>query len=206
MTKVLRKVRGNSGMQQVLYRNVDGSILNANIVGFTTGAISTPAAPTVTPQGTAGGTAYSYRIVARNSSGVTLPGTAGTTATGNATLSAANFNRVTWSAVTNAESYDVYGRTAAGELLIANVSGLTYDDTGAITPAGALPGGNTTGAGYNVRVPSLKTSKAAIVNPGNPITTINATTTIGGGFLRFGVQVMTARNQTGVLLPAGARG
>lgn len=206
MTKVLRKVRGNSGMQQVLYRNVDGSIYNAMIVGFTTGAISTPGTPVVTPQGTTGATTYSYRIVARNSSGVTLPGTAGTTATGNATLSAANFNRVTWAAVTNAESYDVYGRTGGSELLIANVSGLTYDDIGAITPAGALPGGNTTAAGYNVRVPSLKTAKAAIVNPGNPITTINATTTIGGGFTKFGVQVMTARNQTGVLLSAGARG
>lgn len=201
----MRRVQGQGGRQQVLYRHIDGNIMNANIVGFTTGAISTPGTPVVTPQGTTGATTYSYRIVARNSSGVTLPGTAGTTATGNATLSAANFNRVTWAAVTNAESYDVYGRTGGSELFIANVAALTYDDIGTITPTGALPGGNTTAAGYNIRVPSLKTQTSGGVSPGNPITVTAPITRIGGGFTKFGVQVMSARAQTGVILSTGAR-
>lgn len=106
--------------------------------------LATPGIPVVTPKGVTGAAAYSYRIVARSLSGVTLPGVAGTTATGNAVLSSANFNQVVWTAVAGADSYDVYGRIAAGELFIANVRGLSYNDMGAITPAGALPGANTT--------------------------------------------------------------
>jgi hypothetical protein len=204
LTKVLRRTKGTSGNQVVKYRHVDGQVFDANVVGYTSGALSTPGQPTVTPQGTTGATAYSYRIVARNSSGVTLPGTAGTTATGNAALSASNFNRVSWSAVANAESYDVYGRTGGSELLIANVSGTTYDDTGA-TPSGALPGSNTTAAGYNIRVPALKTASAPTITMGNPVTITPAVTRVGGGLNKFAVQQQTSRAQTGVLLTTGAR-
>jgi hypothetical protein len=107
-------------------------------------ALATPAAPTVTPTGTAGTTHYSYRIAARNANGTTLAGAEGSTTTGNATLTGVNYNALSWTAVTGAASYDVYGRTASGELFLANVSATTYNDTGADTPAGALPTLNTT--------------------------------------------------------------
>jgi hypothetical protein len=105
-----------------------------------------PGAPTLsfaTTGGTlAAATAVNYRIVARNSSGVTLPGPEGTaTAPGGTT--ATNTATVSWAAVTNAASYDVYGRTTGGELFIANVTTTSFTDTGSIVPAGALPTSNT---------------------------------------------------------------
>jgi len=205
MARALQTAVKSSGRQSVLYRHIDGQVYDGYIVGQQVGALSTPGVPTVTPQGTTGATTYSYRIVARNSSGVTLAGTGGTTATGNATLSATNFNRVTWSAVTSAESYDVYGRTAATELFMVNTTALTFDDIGTITPSGALPGSNTTVTGYNVYVPNLKTQSASIVNPGSPVTVTPAVTRIGGGRNKIAVQVATTRTQTGVIFNPGAK-
>jgi hypothetical protein len=110
--------------------------------------LSTPGTPTISPQGVTGATSYSYKVVACDAYGKTLASTAGTTATGNATLTGSNFNRVSWSAVTGAETYRVYGRTGGAELYIATVTAPTvqYDDTLAVvTPAGAVPAANTTG-------------------------------------------------------------
>src|SRR6266496_1452724 len=71
--------------------------------------VTTPAAPTVVPQGTPGAATWSYKIVAKQASGVhSAASSAGTTTTGNATLSSTNFNRITWSVVAGATSYDVY--------------------------------------------------------------------------------------------------
>lgn len=110
------------------------------------GVLAAPAAPTVAPQGTAGATAYSYKVSAIDANGETVPSAAGATATGNAALSTTNFNRLTWAAVTGATGYKVYGRTSGSWLLIATLGDvLTYDDTGAVTPAGAAPVANTTG-------------------------------------------------------------
>jgi len=206
MARSLQIAVKSSGYQSVLYRHVDGQIYDAYIKGQQVGAISTPGTPTVTPQGTTGATTYGYRIVARNSSGVTLPGTGGTTATGNATLSATNFNRVTWSAVTGAESYDVYGRTAAAELFMVNTTALQFDDTGTVTPSGALPGSNTTVTGYNVYVPNLKYAKAPSIDPApGGITVTPAVTRVGGGRNKIAVQVATTRTQTGVIFNPGAK-
>lgn len=167
MPKTIRKQRGNSGYHTVAYRDANGKSRDATVQS--SGTISVPGAPTVTPQGTTGATTYSYRIVARTAgsapgTGQTTAGAAGTTATGNATLTAGNFNRVTWTAVPGASSYDVYGRTSGTELFIANVTGTTYDDTGAVTPAGALPGANTSFA-YTVRVGSLTGTSKTVVAP-----------------------------------------
>ncbi|MHB1266280.1 MAG: hypothetical protein ACYCY2_01610 [Acidithiobacillus ferriphilus] len=60
---------------------------------------------------------------------------------------ATNENTLTWTALpAGAVSANIYGRTAGGELLIANVlaATLTYTDTGSVTPAGALPAGDLT--------------------------------------------------------------
>ena len=60
---------------------------------------------------------------------------------------ATNENTLTWAALpAGATSANIYGRTAGGELLIANVAAgtLTYTDTGSVTPSGALPTGTLT--------------------------------------------------------------
>lgn len=106
-------------------------------------ALATPAAPTLTETtGTLTATTYSYKIVAYNDLGVTLPSTATTILTG-----ASAGVVVTWTAVTGAIGYKVYGRTSAGpEKLMATVDEgtLTWTDSGTVTPAGALPTANTT--------------------------------------------------------------
>ncbi len=61
--------------------------------------LPTPAAPTVTPEGTAGTTTYDYEVAAVNAYGSTPASAAGSTTTGNATLSATDYNLVSWAAV-----------------------------------------------------------------------------------------------------------
>jgi hypothetical protein len=171
--QVLKKQKGTYGFYNVGYRHVDGQIFPALITGST--ALGTPGVPTVTVVGAAGAVTYSYRITAITVQGETVAGTAGTTATGNATLSGANFNRVSWSAVSGATGYRVYGRSTGTELLMATVqvtvpggttkvgggtingtgAGDGFEDTGAVTPSGALPGAGSAFL-YSVRVPSLR--------------------------------------------------
>lgn len=59
------------------------------------GTIVTPLAPTVAPVGTAGVETWGYKVVAVTQGGDSLPSPEGTTATGNAVLTAGHFNRVT---------------------------------------------------------------------------------------------------------------
>lgn len=95
-------------------------------------SVTTPTAPTVTPTGTAGVTSYSYKIVARNRDMRSIASAAGSTTTGNATLTSGNFNRVTWPAVTGASFYEVFriigGATTGIVAIVGNV--LQLDDTG----------------------------------------------------------------------------
>lgn len=95
-------------------------------------ALSTPGTVTVTPTGTTGSTSYSYRISAFNAVGETLAGTAGTTTTGNATLTTSNYNALSWSAVSNAVGYNIWGRkaTGLGETYLATVYTNSFNDTG----------------------------------------------------------------------------
>jgi hypothetical protein len=84
---------------------------------------------------------YWYRVSATNNSGETLA----STQTSLAITGPAGVN-VNWTKVTGATGYKVYGRSNGTELLIATVGDVaTYLDNGSITPAGALPGLNTTG-------------------------------------------------------------
>ncbi|MBT9169332.1 MAG: hypothetical protein DDT19_02690 [Syntrophomonadaceae bacterium] len=105
-------------------------------------SLSTPGTPTITPHGVVGTTTWGYRITARSSVGETLASTAGTTTTGNATLSTTNFNRITWSAVAGAVDYRVYRTTAGGTPsttgLIGTTTLLFFDDTG-LAASGAVP-------------------------------------------------------------------
>lgn len=113
-------------------------------------ALSAPAAPTITPQGTTGATAYSYKVVAQHRFGSTEASSAGSTATGNATLSSTNFNRITWTAVTGATAYLIY-RTVGGATtgLIGVVGEVTqFDDTGLTGDATTAPTANTAGGAF----------------------------------------------------------
>lgn len=114
----------------------------------TTGPIDSISAPTVsvTNIGSTGATTYGYRVSAINSVGETLASSTVTTTTGNASLTGSNYNRISWTRVIGATGYKVYGRTSGAELLMATVTTANhYDDTGAVTPSGALPTTNTTG-------------------------------------------------------------
>jgi hypothetical protein len=112
-------------------------------------ALVTPTNLAVSPQGTTGSTAYSYRVSAVNAIGETLAASSVAIANGNATLSATNFNRVSWTAVSGATGYNIWGRkaTGLGESYITTVYGVTqYDDTGEFDPSLSFlpPEANTT--------------------------------------------------------------
>ena len=105
-------------------------------------AYGTPAAPTVAPQGVVGSTTYTYYVVAVTRDGKrSLPSAAGTTSTGNATLTSGNFNRLTWAAVPGAYAYDILKTNTATRLATVTKAGAnvppatTYDDIGGGTSA-----------------------------------------------------------------------
>lgn len=107
----------------------------------------TPGAPLVAPQGTTGATTYTYKIVARNSTGTTEASQATSTVLGNVTLSATNFNQLTWTAVPFADTYDVY-RTVGGATtgkIVSATAALTTNDTGLAGDASTAPTVNTSG-------------------------------------------------------------
>jgi hypothetical protein len=119
--------------------------------GINTLVLSTPGQPTL--QQSAGGSladaTYSYRVSATTPGGETTAGTAQTIAVtgGGGTASVV----ITWSYVTHATGYNIYGRIGGSELKIATISGghtLTFTDDGSVTPAGALPALNSTGSIY----------------------------------------------------------
>ena len=113
-------------------------------------AIATPGSITVTPQGTGGAATWTYKLVALGSNGTTEAGAASSTAVGNATLTGSNFNRLTWTAVTNATGYWIYrtvsGGTPATLGRIAVLGAVTtFDDTGIAGDSATAPTTNTTG-------------------------------------------------------------
>jgi hypothetical protein len=132
----------------------DPAVLRAKALdNFAPGVLATPTGVTATPAAT-GGTlaagAKSYRVSAINAFGQTLASAAATCTTTGSTSKVT----VAWSAVVPADGaspvtgYKIYGRTSGSELLMATVGAgvLTWDDTGSVTPAGALPSSNTTGS------------------------------------------------------------
>lgn len=121
---------------------------------LTVNALVTPHAPLVTPQGVVGVSTWGYKVVARSGSPVTPTGhsavsSAGTTTTGNATLTSANRNLISWQSVPGAVSYDVYRTSSATSPtttgLIGNTTGRTFTDTGIAGDSSSAPTTNTTG-------------------------------------------------------------
>jgi hypothetical protein len=125
----------------VQYRNAKGETRNVMVRG------TQPAAPvsgdfTVANSGTGGtlgAATYSYRITNVVNGVESAPVAAKTTVVG---AGSTNKCTITFPNATATSRYGVYGRTGGSELFIGfvtpGVAG-TFDDTGAVTPAGALP-------------------------------------------------------------------
>lgn len=87
-------------------------------------------------------TAYYYRVSATDAYGESLA----SAEVGFTTAAGANTknNVINWTAIPGATGYKVYGRTTGAELLIATVGAVIFFiDSGAVTPAGAIPASNT---------------------------------------------------------------
>jgi len=129
------------------------------------GALTAPAAPTVTQGGTVGSTNYSY-VVADLSNLGAAPSSATQTTTGNATLSATNYNIVQATGLVAGHTYGIYrsasSGTPSGTGLLATytvpvvapadasttnlVNTYTINDTGQTATTADIPVNNTTGS------------------------------------------------------------
>lgn len=108
-----------------------------------------PSVPTVVAQGTTGSTTWGYRVTAFSDTGETLASSETQITDGNATLSATNFNRITWTAVSGAVKYGVYRSTAGGTPSstgqIAETPQTQLDDVGR-TASGSVPSEDYSGS------------------------------------------------------------
>lgn len=143
----------NTAIAQAL-RMFDGDVPNARVAHLTLAAAGfrfplagvgallppqRPALPVLTQIGAAGSTPYSYRVAARNAAGQGLWSEAVQIATGFAALDVSHKNTINWAAVPGATGYDVFGRTALGELLMSsNQATTSFTDDGNETPSGVL--------------------------------------------------------------------
>ncbi len=155
--------------------------------GLTVTGLIAPTAPTVAPQGTTGSTTYGYAISAFDTGNSSSPSPVTLTTTGNATLSGTNYNKVTWSAVTDVSGYNIYRTFGGGSTgLIGTVyagSTLQLNDTG-LTASGTVPTtiNNTTNV-FNVQTGSGSTTLSANTGTGqvsidNTASTLSAPTSL----------------------------
>lgn len=160
------------------YDNCGNSNLSgANLIKFVAsgGGLGQPGIITATPfttGGTLGAATRSYRLSSYGDNGETLATTAVTAVTTGTTARV----DLAWTPDYNAAGTKVYGRTGGSELLIATLgAGVTsYSDTGAVTPAGALPGSNTSAQGASNGItfarnvarqgPSNRLTRVAVIN------------------------------------------
>jgi len=128
------------------------------------GVVSPPGAPTVSNQGSAGSTTLWYAVLAVNQGIYTTVGTGTSTTTANSTLSATNYNHVSWTPVAGATGYFVVRNTSnsfSGTLTaVAGRDGTSQPDCSSATcyiddiantlggTSVALPGSNLTNYGH----------------------------------------------------------
>jgi hypothetical protein len=98
-------------------------------------AVDTPDNFAVTPQGTSGSTTYRYRVTAiQDETFLESAFAQAETNTGNATLDATNFNRLTWDAVADAFRYNIYKEDGGLWGFLATTESLQFDDIGEFLP------------------------------------------------------------------------
>lgn len=123
----------------VTYRDTKGRTRNVLVSGVQAAAPTLNVPTTQTTGGTIlTGVTCSYRLTVVKGGAESVPSTAQQVVTG---AGSTNQVTITWPAVTGAGSYRVYGRTAGTQLFMQELPAgtLTWIDTGAVTPAGALP-------------------------------------------------------------------
>lgn len=124
---------------QCLYRNAKGKYRSGVVLADQT-APGSPGISTNTSGGTLAAATYSYRITMTYAGGLeSAPSVASTQVTTGATSTVTV--DMTGKMRANATGFKVYGRTGGSELLMGTVTlpTLTFTDTGAATPSGALP-------------------------------------------------------------------
>ncbi len=125
----------------ILYEN--STPANARLAG-NVAQLATPSAPVITNAGTTGATTYTYFLVCNDAfGGKTLASASGATTTGNAALSASNYNIVTFPTELGCVSFDVLKVDTAHSVSLANTTGF-YNDQGAASSAYVPPATNTT--------------------------------------------------------------
>ncbi len=135
------QVQGATGTSILNTNAISASInLNGLLAPGTVTATLPPNINATTTAGTAGTTHYSYEVVAAGPNGsLTYPSLTNTLTTGNATLTATNYNIVSWVAVTGATNYYVYRTASAGTpsstglIAIVPSGTTTLNDTGTTT-------------------------------------------------------------------------
>lgn len=180
--------------------NTTGNSVLGNLTEVSVTPLATPVNATFTQANTGGSlvasTTYYYRVAALDAFGTSLASTETSVATSSAAPSTHTVT-VNWNIVPGATSYNVYGRTTGAEQLIANVPylipnpglaasviyGLSYVDTGSVTPSGALPTANTTGnisvgGGHNYGVNTQSGNYTLAVSDYIVVFTATATATI----------------------------
>lgn len=146
----------------------DGS----SITSFT--AIAAPNAPTVTRTGgSAGSYTFSYKVTAVTAVGETTPSAAGTATVNQAELDTSVYMTVSWSAVTNATGYNVYGRKDGRWYFLTFLEGnssTSYVDKNTDTPLEYLPPseGNSTAGPKGKYIAQYKDSLFIFGDPNNP--------------------------------------
>lgn len=135
--------------------------------------ISAPNAPTVTRTGTTGSYTFSYKITALTASGETTGSTAGSTTLNQPDLDETSYMTVSWSAVTNATGYNVYGRKSTGWYFMKYLEGnssTSFVDKGEITPSEVFtpPEGNSTGGQKGKYCAVYKDTLFVAGDPSNP--------------------------------------
>jgi hypothetical protein len=169
--------------------------------------LSTPSAPTITNAGTAGSTSYSYKIVAKTGSGRVLGFTpassAGTTTTGNATLTTAHYNVITFAAVADAAAYDIYRSASSGTpsttgkigSVTATIDASTqvqttsyaFNDTGIAGDSVTAPTTNTTGA----FAPAVVPGEIVISQLATPVGAVTVNGTSGATTITYKIVAKT---------------
>lgn len=150
-----------------------GSLVGAWIGVKNLGAplILTPGTPVIANIGSAGAQTWTYKIVAKQKDGgYNIASAGGSTATGNATLTGSNFNRITWAKVEDATGYDIYRTVSGGTPSSTGRIGstttlLTFDDTGIAGDSTTAP--STTPFDFSLKIGSDGSLYPLLLNGGD---------------------------------------
>jgi len=146
----------DQGRRTVLYRDAKGRSFNATVDKMSGARGSAPTQPTPstnTSGGTLAAATYSYRFAVVKD-GVESAAAAAVT---QITTGSTSTVTLTWTNDPTVQAYRVYGRVGGSELLMAELpAGSTnWTDTGAVTPAGAIPAALGSNA-IHIRIPGFK--------------------------------------------------